>query len=280
MEFQGANVIITGGSSGIGKALAKLLAERGANVFIIARDQKKLNQAIQEIKAEKASPDQRFRAFSADVRSYEEVAATVAAIVQVGGLPHGLINSAGITYPGYFEEIPLKAFHDLMDVNYFGTVNTIKAVLPFLKERGSGFIVNVSSGAGILSGIGYSAYAASKFAVRGFSDALRDELKPQNISLSVVFPPDTDTPQLRFEKELSPPETKALGGTLSKPLSPERVAEDILKAVKKKKYMTMPAFKNAAMLRFFSIFGSLERWAKDHVIADDKTGKLLLKIFS
>ncbi|MEA3345503.1 MAG: SDR family oxidoreductase [Chloroflexota bacterium] len=279
MNFQGANVIITGGSSGIGKATAKMLAKQGANVFIIARDQKRLDQALQEIEAEGVSPDQQFGAFSADVRSYEEVEAVVAAIVETGGLPDGLINSAGITYPGYFEEIPLEVFHDLMDTNYFGTLHAIRAVLPLLKKNGGGFIVNISSGAGIVSYFGYTGYAAAKFAVRGLSDALRDELKPQGISVSVVFPPDTDTPQYRFEQKLLPPETRAISGTV-KPLSPEQVAREILQGICRGKYLIMPGFKSELMLRFFSIFGSLTNWAKDHVIAKDRIGQLLLKVLS
>jgi len=279
MNFRGANVIITGGSSGIGKATAKLLAKYGAHVFIIARNQKKLDQALQEIQAERVSPDQGFGAFSADVRSYQEIEAAIVAIVEASGLPDGLINSAGITYPGYFEEIPLETFRDLMDVNYFGTLYAIRAVLPFLKERGGGFIVNISSGAGIVSYFGYTAYGASKFAVRGLSDALRDELKPQGISVSVVFPPDTDTPQHRFEQKLLPPKTKAISGTV-KLVSPEQVAKEILEGVCKGKYLIMPGFKSEVMLRFFSIFGSLTNWAKDHVVANDRTGRLLLKVLS
>jgi len=280
MDFRGANVIVTGGSSGIGKATARLLAEYGANVFIIARDQKKLDQAIGETKAQRISSSQQFGAFSADVTSYEEVEAAIAAIVEVGGPPDGLISSAGITYPGHFEEIPLKTFRDIMDVNYFGTVHATRAVLPFLKERGGGFIVNLSSQAGMVSFFGYTAYSASKFAVRGFSDALRDEVKPQGISVSIVFPPDTDTPMFRFEQKLLPRVTKAIMGTV-KLMSPEQVAREMLEGVRRGKYLIMPGSKSdVLMVRFFSIFGSLANWAKDHVVADDTVGRLLLKILS
>ncbi len=165
MDFEGANVIITGGSSGIGKAVAKLLAAEGASVFIIARDEGKLNRAVREIEKERVSPDQRFGAFTADVRSYDEVAQAVGDIVRANGLPHGLINSAGITYPGHFEEIPLDTFRNLMDVNFFGTLHAIRAVLPYLQDQGGGFLINISSGAGIVSWFGYTAYAATKFAV-------------------------------------------------------------------------------------------------------------------
>jgi 3-dehydrosphinganine reductase len=279
MDFRGANVIITGGSSGIGKATAKLLARWGASVFIIARDQGKLDQAVQELEAERVSPNQQFEAFTADVTSYEEVEAAVEAVVQTGGLPDGLINSAGITYPGHFEEIPLDVFRSVMDVDFFGTLYAVRAVLPFLKQRQGGFVVNISSGAGLVSWFGYTAYSAAKFAVRGFSDALRDELKPQGISLSVVFPPDTDTPQLRYEQEMLPAETRAINGTVA-PMSPEQVARDILDGVQKGRYLIMPGFKSQVMLRFFSTFGSATNWCKDHIIAGDRIGEIILKAFS
>jgi len=279
MDFRGSNVIITGGSSGIGKAVAKLLAADGANVFIIARDEARLGQAVSEIEAERLSPDQRFGAFTADVKSYEEVETAVAAIVAAHGLPDGLVNSAGTTYPGHFEEIPLDTFRHLMDVNFFGTLHCIRAVLPYLQDRGGGFITNISSGAGLVSWFGFTAYAATKFAVRGFSDALRDELKPQGISVSVAFPPDTDTPQLAFEQALLPAETKAISGTVA-PMSPVEVARQILSGVRRGKYLIMPGLKSQMMLRFFSTFGSLTNWCKDHVIAGDRTGRILLKVLS
>jgi 3-dehydrosphinganine reductase len=166
-----------------------------------------------------------------------------------------------------------------MDVNFFGTVHAIRAVLPHLKNRGGGFITNISSGAGLVSWFGYTAYAATKFAVRGFSDALRDELKPQNISVSVVFPPDTDTPQLAFEQSLLPAETRAISGTVA-PMSPEEVARQILAGVRRGRYLIMPGFKSEMMLRFFSTFGALTNWCKDHVITGDRTGKILLKVLS
>jgi 3-dehydrosphinganine reductase len=279
MSFRGANVIVTGGSSGIGKAVATRLVQQGANVFIIARDQARMDQAIRDMEAERTRPDQSIRAFAADVSRYEEVEAAVAAAVQTGGLPDGLINSAGITYPGRFEEIPLHAFRSVMDVDFFGTLYAIRAVLPYLKQKRGGFVVNISSGAGLVSWFGYTAYSAAKFAVRGFSEALRDELRPLGITLSVVFPPDTDTPQLRYEQTMLPAETKAINGTVS-PMSPGRVAQSILRGVKSGKYLIMPGAKSQAMLRFFSTFGSLTNWCKDHVIAGDRIGRIVLKVLS
>jgi 3-dehydrosphinganine reductase len=127
----------------------------------------------------------------------------------------------------------------MMDINYFGTVNMVKALLPGMVRRGSGHIVNISSVAGFLGVFGYSAYAASKYAVTGFSDVLRAELKPHGIRVSIVFPPDVDTPQLAYESQFRPDETRVLveGGTI---LSPEAVAVTILRGVSRGQYVIIP----------------------------------------
>ncbi len=118
----------------------------------------------------------------------------------------------------------------MMAVNYFGTLHVVKTVLPGMLARGSGHIVTISSLAGVVGVFGYTAYGASKYAVRGFSDALRAELKPQGIGVSIVYPPDTDTPQLAYEKLYKPPETKAItevGGMIPA----EKVAQAIVHGV-------------------------------------------------
>ena len=112
-----------------------------------------------------------------------------------------------------------------MATNYFGTLHVIKAVTPGMIDRGSGHIVNICSLGGFLGVFGYSAYCASKYAVRGLSDVLRAELRPYGIHFSVVYPPDTDTPQLAYENPFKPPETRALGS--GKALSAAEVARTI-----------------------------------------------------
>jgi len=188
------------------------------NVFIIARGQKRLDAALDEIAAERNRAAQVCRAFSADVSQYEQIKAVGDAIAEGGHPPDILINSAGIARCNYFDELTLDDFRQTMNINFFGTVNTVKTMLPYMKERRSGHIVNISSMAGFLGVFGYTAYGASKFAVRGFSDVLRCELKPYGIHVSVVFPPDTDTPQLWAENETKPLETKMISGTV-KPMS-------------------------------------------------------------
>lgn len=266
MNFEGKNAIITGGSSGIGKATACLLARYGANVFIIARRQQVLNAALDEIMAEKKRADQVCRAFAADVSQYEQVKTAISALIEGRYLPDILINSAGVASCNYFDELSLDDFHRTMSINFFGTVNTIKAVLPYMKEKRSGHIVNVSSVAGIIGVFGYTSYGATKFAVRGFSDALRMELKPYNIYVSVLCPPDTDTPQFHEENKTKPLETKRLAGTV-KLNSPEQVARELLRGIEKKKRMIICGTDTKLLYPLYRLIPSVFDWYFDYVIA-------------
>jgi 3-dehydrosphinganine reductase len=254
MNFENQLVLITGGSSGIGLSCAQLFIAHNADVWILARRQEQLDQALQDLMARNPANPQRCGAVSADVSDPEQLAQAVAEIEKKAGVPDVLINSAGVTHPGYFQELDLKIFHDMMDINYFGTVYAIKAVLPGMLARGSGYIVNISSIAGFLGVFGYSAYGASKYAVRGFSDALRAELNPKGIHVSVVFPPDTKTPQLEYEQPYKPPELAYLDN-FSSVVTPEWVAQIILKGIAKKRYLILPGWDTKLIYWLNNILG-------------------------
>jgi len=170
------------------------------------------------------------------------------------GVPDIVINSAGVAHPGRFTALPLEIFHWMMDVNYFGTVNVVKLLLPEIQERHSGTVVNISSMAGFIGVYGYSAYGASKFAITGFSDVLRSELKPYGVQVSVVFPPDTDTPQLKYESQFKPFITKEVAGSAS--LMPaDAVAKETLDAVAKGKYIILPGSEGKLMFVAQNLLG-------------------------
>jgi 3-dehydrosphinganine reductase len=133
-------------------------------------------------------------------------------------------------------------------------------------ERKSGYIVNISSMAGFLGVFGYTAYGASKYAVRGFSDALRAEMKPHGIGVSVVFPPDTDTPQLSYEKQFKPAETKELTGSGGM-MDPERVAKIILSGIERGKYLILPGIENKIIYRLSGILVNTVYPVMDWLIA-------------
>ena len=237
-NWQGKIALITGGSSGIGLAVARSLAHHGAQVWLIARREEQLRSALETISCE---TEGHCGTISADVSDWAQVAAAVTQVEQEVGLPDLVVNSAGVVQPGYFQDLDLDVFRWMMDINYYGTLHVCKAVVPGMIARGSGHIVNISSLAGLIGVFGYTAYGASKFAVSGFTDTLRSELKPLGIGVSIVYPVDTDTPQLAYENEFKPPETKALGGTANV-MSPEEVAESILQNVERGRYMILPGF--------------------------------------
>ncbi len=239
MDFQNIRALITGGSSGIGLALARQLAAQGAHVWILARDPEKLAQAVETIRAERASSNQTADALAVDVTDLHAVQQGLAPFEAPDRLPDLIINSAGAAHPGYAESLEMDIFHWMMDVNYFGTVHVTQALLPSMVRRGSGHIVNISSIAGFLAVFGYTAYGASKFAVRGYSDALRAEMRPKGINVSIVYPPDTQTPQLDYENQFKPAETRALAGNVHA-VTPEVVASAILGGVRRRRYVIAP----------------------------------------
>jgi 3-dehydrosphinganine reductase len=231
--------LVTGGSSGIGLAIARLLAQQGAHVWMVARRQELLEAALKEVEAARLDPAQHCGIYSTDVSDSSQAIAAVEHVRAQVGLPDLLVNAAGITHPGYVQDLSLEIFRAMMDVNYFGTVYIIKAALPGMIQRGSGHIINISSMAGFIGAFGYSAYGASKYAVRGFSDVLRSELKLLGLRVSIVFPPDTDTPQLAYEQPFKPPETKALSGN-AKVMTPEAVARITLQQAARGRYTILP----------------------------------------
>jgi 3-dehydrosphinganine reductase len=228
MDFQAKHVIITGGSSGIGLATAHECAARGASVSLIARNPERLAAAASQLRKTSA----RIEFASADVSDKAQVVEAIAQLSRVQGPCDILITSAGVTYPGYFEKMDDSIFRQMMEVDYFGTLYPIQAVLPSMMERRTGSLVAISSAAGLIGVFGYTAYAPTKFAVRGLMESLRQEMKPHGIHVGVAYPPDTDTPMLKYENEFKPLETHRIAGTI-KPVSAEKVARAIVKGIER-----------------------------------------------
>jgi 3-dehydrosphinganine reductase len=229
--FQGKSVVITGGSSGIGLAMAKQVVRHGAEVHLVARRRSLLEEAKAAILAE--SPRASVSVIDVDVSRWEDVESKMGEHFG-SSTPRRpvdmLVNNAGIAKPGKFLELPLEEFRTQMDVNYFGSVHMCRALLPKMIDQRGGHVVNVSSLAGVIGIFGYTAYTPTKFALSGFSQVLRAEMWPHNVRVSVVLPPDTDTPQLAFENQFKPAETKAIAGTV-KTLSADHVATAILRGM-------------------------------------------------
>jgi len=255
-NYTNKTILITGGSSGIGLALARQLVAQGASVHILARNAERLQSGLEEISASRISPEQKITAIQADVTEMETLTPSILQFTQEFGTPDVLINAAGVAHPGEVADLDMKIFHWTMDVNYYGTVNIIKLLLHGMLKRGSGQIINYSSMAGYMGVYGYTAYGASKYAVRGFSDALRAELKPKGISVSVVFPPDTETPQLAYEDQFKPPITKILSGNAGT-MTANEVAAFTLQKAAKKRYIITPGFESSLFFTLSNLLGRL-----------------------
>ena len=176
-----------------------------------------------------------------------------------------LVNSAGVIIPGEFTAMSPEDFDRNVMHGFDSVVNPCRFVAPRMVERGSGHIVNMSSGAGFMSLYGYTGYSSAKFAVRGFTEALRFEMKPHNVRVSVVFPPDTDTPGLAYEKTLRPPETEK-SASIVKPIPPQSVAEAIIKGVEKNKFYIFPDFASRLAFRLMGLWPELWFWKVDRDI--------------
>lgn len=265
MTFQHKIVLVTGGSSGIGLATARSFARQGAHVWLLARNCERLAAAQADLRSQCQWAEQQCEAACVDVSDEKQVSAFISAMAARTGCPDIVINSAGTVRPGYFQELEQSVFHEAMDVNYFGTLNVCRAVIPAMIARRSGHIVNICSAAAFLPVFGYSAYSASKHAVRGLSEVLRLELKPHGVHVSVVYPPDTDTPQLAYEDAFKPAETRAFNGGVV--LSPAAVADAILAGITKRRFSITPGIESTVVHRLAELLGELQYPILDLVVS-------------
>lgn len=261
--------MITGGSSGIGKATAQLLASQGDHVSIIGRDPIKLDRAQAEISAARLQSTQQVLPVAADVADRAQAEQAIQTAISQLGAPDVLITCAGIAHPGYFRELPIEIFEQTMAINYFGSLYCIKAALPAMESRRQGHIVVVSSGAGLIGIYGYTPYSPSKFALRGLAEALRGELKVMGIGISIVYPPDTDTPQLVAENQTKPAETKQITAT-AKTWSAAAVAQTIVTGIEQRSFIIAPGQEMQILARMHSLISPGLNWYFDRIVAQTR----------
>ncbi len=191
MELAGATIVVTGASSGIGRETALRLASRGANVVVAARREEPLATLVEECRARGGDA----LGVRVDVADDASVRTLGEAAVARFGRIDGWVNNASVSLIGPFEQLPPDAFRRTVDVNFFGVVNGSRVALEAFRRQGGGTLVNVASLAGRIGAPYYSAYAAAKHAVVGFSQSLRMELaKEPSISVCTVMPAAIDTP--------------------------------------------------------------------------------------
>ncbi|XP_065221275.1 3-ketodihydrosphingosine reductase [Planococcus citri] len=237
-DINGKHVLITGGSSGIGKGVAIEVAKLGANVTIVARDAVKLQSAVDEIQKACVKQSQKVNYISLDISTnYENVEKVLNEAEQNLGPVYMLVNCAGTCICGKFEDMSVDDVHYLVNLNYMGTVHTIKSLIGKMKTRKEGYVVITASQAALIGIFGLSIYSSTKFALRGLAETLYMELKHHGIHVTLALPPDTDTPGFANEEKSKPLETKIIsesGGLYA----PEKVAARIVKDTLEKSFFS------------------------------------------
>ena len=235
-RLNGITAYITGGSSGIGYAIADELIQAGARVAIIARNEDRLVEAEKALAA-KGGADA-VTHLSLNVADRPAGERLLPALVDSFGGPDLLVNCHGVTGVCYFTDTSHDDLIRLLDINVGGAWNTIQILLPELEKRRA-TIANVASVAGFIGVIGFAAYSASKFGLVGLSEVLRNELKPRGIRVCVLCPPDTDTPMLRAENLTKPYEAKVVSGTLPVK-SAAYVAHAFIRGLRSRRFLIVP----------------------------------------
>jgi short-subunit dehydrogenase len=184
-EFAGKSVVITGGSRGLGLVMARELAEAGARLTLVARDEDELAAAANELRANCGAD---VLTATGDIRIRYEAERAIAQTVERYGRVDVLINNAGIIQVGPFDHMKLSDYEDAMNTHFWGPLYMVLAALPHMRQHGEGRIVNISSIGGRIAVPHLLPYCASKFALAGFSDGLRAELAHENIAVTTVIP--------------------------------------------------------------------------------------------
>jgi 3-dehydrosphinganine reductase len=241
VQLAGVHALVTGGSQGIGFETARILAGRGARLSIVARRPEPLAAAATAV-----GGTTRWRV--ADVTDPDATDGAIAELVGEHGPVDLLVAAAGAAHPGYFEQLDLSVFRDQMDLNFFGTLHAVRAVLPAMLDRGAGRVVAVSSGAALVGVFGYGAYAPAKHAVRGLMDALHAEYAHRGVTTATAFPPDTLTPGLDAENRIKPPETAAVSAGI-RPRTAVAVAEAVVRGVERDRRVITADAASAALAK-------------------------------
>lgn len=230
--FTGKVAMITGAGSGIGKALATDMTRAGASVVLVARGEEKLNKLADELGRERTT------VCPADVTKPEEIKTITDTVIKKYNRLDILVNCAGIFKTGGLGDLSVETISEVMEINVNGTINCIKAVLPFMEQQGEGYIVVLSSLAGRVAFPGCAAYSASKFALYGFANTVRPELKKRGIHLTAVYPSFVDSPLVEGHIDSV---KESLFFRLTRGFSTQKVSRAIMKGmVKKKREMVLP----------------------------------------
>jgi len=237
MNLQNRTAVVTGAASGIGRAIAISLAGRGCHLALADIDEAHLAQTAERV----ASPGLRISHHQLDVADREAVASFPATVTARHGRVDLLINNAGVALGGMFDQVSETDFEWLFEINFWGVVRMTRAFLPYLRASDDARLVNLSSLFGLISPPGQTAYCASKFAVRGFSQSIGHELAGSTVGVTVVHPGGVATAiarNARIPRGLLSPEEEAERRQAAEKLlrmPAERAGEIIVKGIERRR---------------------------------------------
>jgi NAD(P)-dependent dehydrogenase (short-subunit alcohol dehydrogenase family) len=268
-------ILVTGSSSGIGYATAEILARNGHTVYATMRNPERFPN-LRQLADDNHLP---ISILPMDVLDDQSVKSSINFVLSKEGYIDVLINNAGIASLGAVEELPMQSFKADMETNFFGTLRCIKAVVPSMRERKSGSIINVTSVAGKLYSNFHSAYCASKAAVEALSESLAQELKPFNILVAMVEPGVVETPIFN-KMNIIPGNTNYhnikrflsfFAASLEFHTAPSVVAEVIIEVISgSSTTLRNPAGPDAAGLLHMRASTSDEDWVNSVIVNDDE----------
>lgn len=259
--YRGKLALVVGASEGIGRAVAEALAAQQCNLILAARRLEPLEEARAAIAAG-TTRETTVAVEPFDVADWNATRDAVDRVRTAHGVPDIVVNCAGFAHPGWLDGLDVALLEGMLRVNCLGTMHVCKAVLPGMVERGSGAIVNTSSLGGLIGLFGYTGYCASKYAVAGFSEALRREVAPFGVTVSLLCPPNTRTPGLERENRVKPPEVLAQEEKVQ-PIDAEVVARAVLRDVPRGRAVIIPTL-DGRMAWYLARFAP---WILDVILA-------------
>ena len=229
-DYSGKQVLITGGASGIGRALALLFASKGASLSLVDINQSGLEAVAGEAESRGANT----KWYIADVSDADQVARLRERVTSDVGVPDILVNSAGVAETAAIEEAPLEDWRSVLGVNLWGSIHTLHYFLPDMYQRGSGHVINLASVAGLTAVAFEGLYVTSKFALVGLTETLRAEAAVHGVCVSAICPGFIDTPMLDNVKSVGFAESSSSRLRKLTP-KPEKLAVKILACIEKNK---------------------------------------------
>ncbi|KAF8536340.1 hypothetical protein BDD12DRAFT_851382 [Trichophaea hybrida] len=280
MPVAGRLVVVTGGSQGMGKSVAILLAKKGASIVIVARNQERLDTALEEIRAAALNPTtQKFLAVSADLTSGPETHRAFTEIQAALGVPDIVWQCAGGTLPGYFKDYTSAELEREIHMNYFTALHTAHASIrlmnasPLAEGSEKRHIIFTSSVVAFYPIVGYNAYSPAKAAIRSLADGLRQECLLYDIDVHACFPATIYTQGLEEEQKTKPELTKILEG-VDEGQMPEQVAEVCLRKLEKGQTLVTTTLMGSAMKG-----GAWAGSPRGNVVLDTLFGWVLLVVW-